>query len=226
MAVKALISSALSRSLGEFFREPGSAPSPEFEPMTWGSESDRAVNSTGVLTREKESFSAKSRAPRRTFKVAFLPREISPKTERAGGQASLPQILATKAENAKRREEILSAFSGNFWAAFARGKPGSSPRGTLFVTTSLFAKAVNCCGGESWQFRVPLGGFQVGTGSNSWVRLLSHRRWLPTERAAVRRGCCRYAEASPERSAKGQPRAAVAHPGDPGDGPTYDGQRF
>jgi hypothetical protein len=100
--------------------------------MAWGSERDRVVNCTGVLTREKESFSAKSRALRETFKVPFLPRAISPKTETTGGQASLPQILAAKAENAKRREGILSAISGNSRAAFACGNPVSSPIETLF----------------------------------------------------------------------------------------------
>jgi hypothetical protein len=87
----------------------------------------------------------------------------------------------------------------------------SSPRETLFVTTSLFTKAVSRWGDESWQFRVPLGGFQVETGSNTVVRLLTHRRVQPTGRAAGGSGCCRHAGTSPDRRALGQPRAAIAH---------------
>jgi hypothetical protein len=176
-----------------------------------GSERDRAVNSTGVLTRETESFSAKSWAPRRTFKVSYRPREISPKTERCGWSTTLTQILCIKAANAKRREAVLSAFPVNSRAAFVRRSSVSSPRGTLFVTTSLFAKAVSRCADESCQFRVPLGGFQIETGSNTVVRLLTHRRVLPTGRASGRRGCRRHARTSPDRRAGGQSRSAVTY---------------
>ena len=69
-----------------------------------GPERDRAGNSTGVVTGERESFSPDSRAARGTSKVSFRPRATSLGTESADPPADLPQILAKKAENAKRRE--------------------------------------------------------------------------------------------------------------------------
>jgi hypothetical protein len=95
-----------------------------------GSERDRPGNSTGVVIRELESFSRKSRAWKETLGVSLPPQATSPKTERTVRSAVLTQIPRKPAGNAKRREGPLSAFAGNSWAASARGNPSSSPTRT------------------------------------------------------------------------------------------------
>ena len=100
---------------------------PQFEPTPRGPRGTGLVTPGRLVTRETESFSTKSRVPRRTVGVPFLPRATSPKTERSQGTAGLTQIPRKRPGNAKRREEPLSALAGNSWAAIARGSSSNSP---------------------------------------------------------------------------------------------------
>jgi hypothetical protein len=75
------------------------------------------VTPRGVVTRESESFGARFRGARGTFKVALGLRVCSLEIESAVAVAGLAEVLAGKAENAKRREGLLSALLGNADAA-------------------------------------------------------------------------------------------------------------
>ena len=147
-----------------------------------GCERDRAGNSTGVLTRDSESFAADSRGSRGTVMVSLEPQTNSPETESAGFCAECTEVLAGKAENAKRREKHLSAFPGNSKAALVRCRSESSPRGTLLVTILSLLKSTSPYNRDTCGFSVPLGSFRVGTVTNT-------KRGVIGERGAVRVAC-------------------------------------
>ncbi len=62
--------------------------------------------------------------------VPLGPRLVSLETESAASPAGLAEVLAGKAENAKLRAGLLSAFAGNWCAALVRGERESSPSRT------------------------------------------------------------------------------------------------
>jgi hypothetical protein len=67
-----------------------------------------------MVTRESESFDATYQRGGGTFKVPLAPRWISLELESARPGMGLAEVFAGKTENAKRREELLSAFAGNW----------------------------------------------------------------------------------------------------------------
>src|SRR5438132_471956 len=84
----------------------------------------------GLLSRDLESFPAFFRGPKGTFKVPPAPRTISGEMESAGTLAGSAETVAGLAENAKRRERPLSAFSVNPRVAGVRYRSSSSAVGT------------------------------------------------------------------------------------------------
>lgn len=72
-----------------------------------------------------------SRAARGNIEVPLGPRLVSPKTESAAFAGGLPELLAGKAENAKRRRASPPAFPGNPFGVLFRFFCESSPNVAL-----------------------------------------------------------------------------------------------
>src|SRR5262249_44713734 len=80
-----------------------------------------------LATRESESFIAETRHPRGNGPKSYASYTPSRDTESESWIASLAQILATRAENAKRREEmplgVVLVTRVGFWSASEVGAP-------------------------------------------------------------------------------------------------------
>jgi hypothetical protein len=90
----------------------------------------RLLTPRDLLSRDSESFGRRFRGAGGTIKVPIGPQKLAIETESAAATERLPKTLAGKAENAKRREDSLSALSVNPSGPFFRRKVKSSPSRT------------------------------------------------------------------------------------------------
>jgi hypothetical protein len=88
-----------------------------------------------------------------------------PEISRKAGEAA--KSLEIVGKNARGQEKRPPTPCANSCGSLLDAKSDNSPRGTLFVTILSFANAVSACSNECCRVRVPLGGFQVGTVTNS-----------------------------------------------------------
>ena len=108
----------------------------------------RLLTPRDLLSRDSESFGRRFRGAGGTIKVPIGPQKLAIETESAAATERLPKTLAGKAENAKRREDSLSALSVNPSGPFFRRKVKSSPSRTLFVTTLRLLAPPKCITSE------------------------------------------------------------------------------